>query len=128
MLGSGPSPPMVVPPQHYHSQPQPPLQHQPPPHPPYNLQTHYPVPVSPEEILNNANSNNSGNSNNNMNAMVIDNVEVEPVIESAPCLAYAKLQGPGLVHYVQTLQVSLGRKTAQSDSVDVDLGKSKSVS
>jgi hypothetical protein len=36
--------------------------------------------------------------------------------------------GKDFVYYIRTLSVTLGRKTSQTDDVDVDLGKSKSVS
>lgn len=36
--------------------------------------------------------------------------------------------GRDFVYYIRTLSVTLGRKTTHTDGVDIDLGKSKSVS
>eukprot|EP01137_Pigoraptor_chileana_P002260 Opistho-2@40847 len=46
----------------------------------------------------------------------------------SPVLAYAKLQGEDFVYYVQTLGITIGRKTQKTDDVDVDLGNSKQLS
>eukprot|EP00124_Ichthyophonus_hoferi_P005715 Ihof_evm1s913 gene=Ihof_evmTU1s913 len=50
----------------------------------------------------------------------------QPLEASRP--AYCKLQGIDFEYYVRSLKVKLGRKTAHKDEVDVDLGRSKSVS
>ena len=48
-------------------------------------------------------------------------------IES-PLSAFPLAQGENFVYYIQTLSVTLGRKVAGSEDVDVDLGASKSIS
>ncbi|KAL9539155.1 hypothetical protein MBANPS3_010434 [Mucor bainieri] len=47
---------------------------------------------------------------------------------SAPVQAYAKLEGEDFCYYIRTLQVTLGRKVKNPDSVDIPLGNIKSVS
>lgn len=48
--------------------------------------------------------------------------------ERTPIQAYAKLQGENFVYYIQTLSVTLGRRVAGSEGVDVDLGSAKTIS
>ncbi len=51
-----------------------------------------------------------------------------PSARRAPVQAYAKLQGENFVYYVQTLTITLGRRVAGSEDVDVDLGNGRTIS
>jgi hypothetical protein len=48
--------------------------------------------------------------------------------EAGPVQAYAKLEGDDFCYYIRTLQVTLGRKVKNPESVDIPLGNIKSVS
>jgi hypothetical protein len=48
--------------------------------------------------------------------------------EAGPVQAYAKLEGDDFCYYIRTLQVTLGRKVKNPESVDIPLGNTKSVS
>ncbi|KAJ1929406.1 hypothetical protein IWQ60_001209 [Tieghemiomyces parasiticus] len=51
-----------------------------------------------------------------------------PPDPQSPVQAYAKLEGPGVCHFIRTLQITLGRRTSPTDPVDVDLGAVKAIS
>jgi hypothetical protein len=51
-----------------------------------------------------------------------------PSPRNSPVQAYAKLEFGAYSFYVQSLSVTLGRKAAQNDDVDVHLGNSKAIS
>ncbi|GAN09161.1 hypothetical protein MAM1_0247c08683 [Mucor ambiguus] len=56
----------------------------------------------------------------------IDNKQTSE--SSAPVQAYAKLESEDFCYYIRTLQVTLGRRVKNPDSVDIPLGNIKSVS
>lgn len=49
-------------------------------------------------------------------------------VDSGPVQAYAKLEGDQACYYIRTFQVTLGRTATRMDTVDIPLGKVKSVS
>ena len=49
-------------------------------------------------------------------------------IDSGPVQAYAKLEGDQACYYIRTFQVTLGRTATHMSTVDIPLGKHKSVS
>jgi hypothetical protein len=51
-----------------------------------------------------------------------------PTPENTPVQAYAKLEFGAYSFYVQSLSVTLGRKAAENDHVDVHLGNTKAIS
>src|SRR5277367_1170049 len=51
-----------------------------------------------------------------------------PSPRNSPVQAYAKLEFGAYSFYVQSLSVSLGRKAADNDHVDVHLGNTKAIS
>ncbi|KAF7721158.1 Pre-rRNA-processing protein fhl1 [Apophysomyces ossiformis] len=58
----------------------------------------------------------------------IENQPAAASVDAGPVQAYAKLEGDDFCYYIRTLQVTLGRNQAKPESVDIPLGKSKSVS
>ncbi|KAI8393580.1 fork head domain-containing protein [Radiomyces spectabilis] len=57
-----------------------------------------------------------------------DNQPTAASVDAGPVQAYAKLEGEDFCYYIRTLQVTLGRKAAKPDNVDIPLGNTKSVS
>ena len=53
---------------------------------------------------------------------------IAPEQNLGPIQAYAKLQGENFVYYVQTLQLTLGRRVEGFNDVHVDLGPSRTIS
>jgi hypothetical protein len=51
-----------------------------------------------------------------------------PSPRNSPVQAYAKLEFGAYSFYVQSLSVTLGRKAAENDHVDVHLGNTKAIS
>ncbi|KAK9763178.1 hypothetical protein K7432_010397 [Basidiobolus ranarum] len=51
-----------------------------------------------------------------------------PVADREPVQAYAKLEGDTFSYFIRTLQVTLGRKAANSENADITLGTAKSIS
>lgn len=49
-------------------------------------------------------------------------------VDSGPVQAYAKLEGDQACYYIRTFQVTLGRTVTRMNTVDIPLGKVKSVS
>lgn len=49
-------------------------------------------------------------------------------VDSGPVQAYAKLEGDQACYYIRTFQVTLGRTVTRMSTVDIPLGKVKSVS